>query len=735
MKWAFKYEVIKSFSGDRRWAESLDEDLVFSISDDVLPNHRLAAPAQAIKGIKMKKMRNNSNIQQNPHYGKNYDSFEPSSFEEASKDPNWIHAMNDEMHALYENDTWCLTDIPTGRKPIGSEWVFRIKYKSDGEIDRYQARLVAKGFGQKEEIDYEETFSLVFSKRHIGFNIAAFFDSDSKCPVTRRSVFGYCVFANGSFVSWKSKKQATLSKSSAEAEYRSMAVATCEVTWIVKIMKDMGVNNLIPTDLYCDNKYAIQIAANPVMYKITKHFDTDVLLLDERHDTMHYWKVEARTTNGDTETHAMNIEANYSKSFDDDGRLKRTGTYWTASSHIITAVIGSGVLSLAWAVGQLGWIAGPTMMILFALVILYTSNLLAECYRSGDPVTGPRSYTYMEAVKAHLGGKKVKICGMIQYINLFGVAIGYTIAASVSMMAIKRSNCFHKSHGKDPCHMSSNGYMITFETAEHKEIRGSLTGISIGSVTSAGTVTPTQKLWRSFQALGAIAFAYSYSIILIEIQDTIKSPPAEYKTMKKATYLSIFVTTTFYILCGCMGYAAFGDKAPGNLLTGFGFYNPYWLLDIANVAIVVHLVGAYQVYCQPLFAFVEKWCAQRWSKSDFVTAEYDLPIPFYGVFQVNFFRVVWRTIFVMITTVLAMLLPFFNDVVGLLGALGFWPLTVYFPIEMYMSQKKIKRWSSQWIGFQILSLGCLLVSVAAAVGSIAGVVLDLKTYKPFKTSY
>lgn len=74
-----------------------------------------------------------------------------------------------------------------------------------------------------------------------------------------------------------------------------------------------------------------------------------------------------------------------------------------------------------------------------------------------------------------------------------------------------------------------------------------------------------------------------------------KSPPAEYKTMKKATILSITVTTVFYLLCGCMGYAAFGDYSPGNLLTGFGFYNPYWLLDIANLAIVIHLVGAYQV--------------------------------------------------------------------------------------------------------------------------------------------
>ena len=79
------------------------------------------------------------------------------------------------------------------------------------------------------------------------------------------------------------------------------------------------------------------------------------------------------------------------------------GTFWTATSHIITAVIGSGVLSLAWAMAQLGWVAGPAVLVLFAIVNLYTSNLLCECYRSGDPITGQRNYTYMEAVKAHLG--------------------------------------------------------------------------------------------------------------------------------------------------------------------------------------------------------------------------------------------------------------------------------------------------------------------------------------------
>ncbi|VAH83061.1 unnamed protein product [Triticum turgidum subsp. durum] len=398
---------------------------------------------------------------------------------------------------------------------------------------------------------------------------------------------------------------------------------------------------------------------------------------------------------------------------DDDGRNKRTGTMWTASSHIITAVIGSGVLSLGWAIAQLGWVAGPAVMLLFSLVTYFTSSLLADCYRSGDQSTGKRNYTYMDAVNANLSGIKVQICGVLQYANIVGVSIGYTIAASISMLAIKRANCFHGNGHADPCKVSSVPYMIIFGVAQvffsqipdfdqiswlsmlaaamsftyssiglglgivqviaNGGVKGSLTGISIG------TVTPMQKVWRSTQAFGDIAFAYSYSLIL----------------------------------------------------TGFGFYEPFWLLDVANAAIVVHLVGAYQVYCQPLFAFVEKWAAKRWPDSTFVTSEVEVPL--FRTYKVNMFRATWRTAFVVATTVVSMMLPFFNDVVGFLGALGFWPLTVYFPVEMYVVQKKVPKWSTQWVCLQMLSLGCLAISLAAAAGSIAGVKSDLKVYHPFKT--
>lgn len=77
------------------------------------------------------------------------------------------------------------------------------------------------------------------------------------------------------------------------------------------------------------------------------------------------------------------------------------GTMVTAAAHIITSVIGSGVLSLAWAVAQLGWLAGTVCLIIFPLVTLFTSHLLCDCYR--NPLTGKRNYSYMDVVDANLG--------------------------------------------------------------------------------------------------------------------------------------------------------------------------------------------------------------------------------------------------------------------------------------------------------------------------------------------
>lgn len=66
---------------------------------------------------------------------------EPYSYTEASKDPNWVKAMENEIKALKENNTWILTDLPKGRKIVGSKWIYKIKYLPNGEIERYKLGL------------------------------------------------------------------------------------------------------------------------------------------------------------------------------------------------------------------------------------------------------------------------------------------------------------------------------------------------------------------------------------------------------------------------------------------------------------------------------------------------------------------------------------------------------------------------------------------------------------------
>nr|GEU88992.1 ribonuclease H-like domain-containing protein [Tanacetum cinerariifolium] len=171
------------------------------------------------------------------------------------------------------------SDVIHPRKPIGSKRVFGIKYKSTGEIERYKARLVAKGFNQREGIDYEETFSHVFKMGTMKCFISLVVQKDWKSY--QMSVSGYCVFVNGCLVSWKSKSHATLSKPSTEAEYRAMASGTCKVMWVLKVLKDLGLKDLVPITLFCDNKSVIHIAANSMMHEIIKNFDIYVHFVRE----------------------------------------------------------------------------------------------------------------------------------------------------------------------------------------------------------------------------------------------------------------------------------------------------------------------------------------------------------------------------------------------------------------------------------------------------------------------
>lgn len=101
-------------------------------------------------------------------------------------------------------------------------------------------------------------------------------DADwASCKITRRSITGFCIFLGKTSISWKSKKQVTVSRSFAEAKYRSMASTVCELQWVTHLLQDFGISLSYPIPLKCDNKVAIHISKNDVFHERTKHIEID----------------------------------------------------------------------------------------------------------------------------------------------------------------------------------------------------------------------------------------------------------------------------------------------------------------------------------------------------------------------------------------------------------------------------------------------------------------------------
>ena len=104
---------------------------------------------------------------------------------------------------------------------------------------------------------------------HSSLTLQAYSDADWACdPTNRRSTTGYCFMLGDSLISWRSKKQTVVARSSTEAEYRALAATTAELIWLRWLLQDLGIDCSAATQLHCDNQSAIQIAHNDVFHDV-----------------------------------------------------------------------------------------------------------------------------------------------------------------------------------------------------------------------------------------------------------------------------------------------------------------------------------------------------------------------------------------------------------------------------------------------------------------------------------
>ncbi|GJV86674.1 ribonuclease H-like domain-containing protein [Tanacetum coccineum] len=244
---------------------------------------------------------------------------------QAFNDPIGDNAMTlTRYNALIKNKTWTSVPRPEGANIVRSMWLFRHKFLADGTLSRYKARLVANGSTQVEGVMMIEilvrllspvtrdSFGMFLSlhkyameileRAHmVGYNSSRTpVDTESKlrdggtpvvdptlyrslvadfaagCQTTRWSTSGYCVFLGNNLLSWSSKRQLTLSRSSAEAEYRSVANAVAETCWIQNLLRELHTTLSSATIVYCDNVSAVYLSSNPVQHQCTKHIDIDI---------------------------------------------------------------------------------------------------------------------------------------------------------------------------------------------------------------------------------------------------------------------------------------------------------------------------------------------------------------------------------------------------------------------------------------------------------------------------
>ncbi|KAL1828682.1 hypothetical protein DCAR_0207927 [Daucus carota subsp. sativus] len=412
----------------------------------------------------------------------------------------------------------------------------------------------------------------------------------------------------------------------------------------------------------------------------------------------------------------------------------RHAKWWYSAFHNVTAMVGAGVLSLPYAMSQLGWGAGITMVVGSWLITLYTIWQMVEMH---ECVPGRRFDRYHELGQAAFGEKLgLWIVVPQQLIVDVGTCIVYMVTGGKSLQKFHQSVC-------PTCTPIRTTYFIMIFGSAHFALSllpnfNSISGVSLaaavmslsystiswGAAINKGVMKDVSyslksedtsvKIFDFFNALGSVAFAYAGHNVVLEIQATIPSTPDKPSTgpMHKGVFVAYLLVGFCYFPVAFIGYYIFGTALDDNIL--LTLEKPNWLIATANMFVVVHVLGGYQVFAMPVFDMTETLLVKHMRFKPRTSL-----------------RLFVRYSYVAITMFIAIAIPFFGGLLGFFGGFALAPTSYYLPCIIWLILKKPRKFGfSWWLNWIFIVIG-VTIMIVAPIGGLRTIIVSAQQYKFF----
>ncbi|KAI0519747.1 hypothetical protein KFK09_007206 [Dendrobium nobile] len=421
--------------------------------------------------------------------------------------------------------------------------------------------------------------------------------------------------------------------------------------------------------------------------------------------------------------------------------LKSKGSWLHCGYHLTTSIVAPALLSLPLAVAQLGWAAGVLILLVAGAVTFYSYTLLSLVLEQ-HALLGHRLLRFRDMAHHVLGPAWGRYyIGPLQFSLCFTAVVAGTLLAGQSMKAIY---LLEQPDGTMKLYefvvISGAITLIlaqfpSFHSLRHFNLISLILCLAYSACATAGSIyighssrAPEKDyslpgdgqdhLFDVFNAVSIIATTYGNGIIP-EIQATI-APPVKGKMFKGLCLCYSVVMSTFFSVA-VSGYWAFGNQARSNILFNFTADGrtliPKWFIVMTNIFTIVQIFAVTIVYLQPTNEVLEGLFADP--KKEQYSARNVIP------------RMVFRSIVVAVGTIIAAMLPFFGDIIAVVGAFAFLPLDFVVPSVMYnITFRPSTRDFVFWINTMIATVSSIL-TVLGCIATVRQLTMDAKTYKLF----